>query len=284
MKLGVPSTALAISSYQPNRQASQLLRLALGSVEKFAPQADTHVFDAGSPNSKWRVKAAEFPNITFHSTRYIPRSWEQTSSRYRALRKALFMGPPRQGSVANGWTLDWAWSTLRNQGYSFFMTLQMDILFTSERTIPLLAKEAGRTGRFAAGVRLQPNLGKSEQVLHSLGCMWNTTVLEQLSEKFEPDFPNYDVGEKLSAAAAQLGFEFHALKSMNQARNPRVQSHLNSLFRGRCDAAFDKDDELLFLHLGRGIPKSSRFSKQGDPLANWREAFDHYVLEAESHV
>jgi len=284
MKLALPATALAISSYQPTRQSSELLRLALGSIQKFSPQAHTYVFDVGSPKSKWRVDPDEFPDVTFHSTSYIPKSWERTSSRYRAARKVFMMGPPRQGSIANGWTLDWAWEKLQNQGYKFFMTLQMDILLTSERTLPLLVKEAGKPGRFAAGVRRQLNLGKSEPILHSLGCMWNADVLEQLGEKFAPDFPDYDVGEKLSAAASRLGLDFYSLKSMSEARNPDVLTHLNSLFGGRSDAAFDNNEELLFLHLGRGIPKSMRFTKTRDPLANWREAYERYVVREKSHV
>ena len=153
----------------------------------------------------------------------------------------------------------------------------MDIMVTSPKTFPNLIEHAGKPSYFASGVREHPNLGDTHQILHALGCMRKASVLEESVGSFLPNFPYFDVGEKLSAQASQLSLEFHALRPICDVKNNAVTEHIGPLFVNRCDAGFDAEDNLLFLHVGIGIRKTSNFLGSTDPLSKWREAFEEYA-------
>lgn len=260
-------TALLVSSYQPNREASELLRIALRSIQKFASGCKVIVVDVGSPAHSWLVKESEFSEVTFRYESWFPKSWSGVSSAEKFARKSLRLDPPRRGSLVNGYTLNLGLETLQHSPrVEFFMTLQTDIMFTSNGLLDLLRNMA--TGDVAAaGVRGQSNFDKTEKTLHSLGCLWRQDVFTSLDTDFLPEFPSFDVGELAIHTARERGFQISSLLNSYSDK-----AHADQLDPSRSLWDFDKtysdSGDLVFLHLGRGIP-NSRSAKSNQRLTLW---------------
>ena len=74
------NTALVFASYQPNKISSDILRVALDSLEKInLANISVWVIDVGSPKSDYLVKQNEFKNFNFLYVNFTPTSWERTS-------------------------------------------------------------------------------------------------------------------------------------------------------------------------------------------------------------
>ncbi len=252
------SVALVISSYQPNENSSKLLRIAIDSMLRFKPDyADIWVVDVGSPNSEFKVVPKEYPSVNFIITDYTPRSWDGVSLRRKLLNKLLFKHPPRSGSYANAWTLDFAIRSFSDIQYSpkYFMTLQMDIMFTSEKTIPNILSLFGKNTA-AVGVLRQKNLSKNYDILHSLGCMWSYKVYTELGLSMKIDFPKFDVGEYAIVKAVKYGYDINNLECSYS--NPSIVDAFSDRYKNLpgVDRSIDDDGNVIFMHLGRGIPKS----------------------------
>jgi hypothetical protein len=245
-----------------------LLRIALRSIEKFAPDSKVIVVDVGSPLHSGLVRESEFREVAFRYEAWFPKSWFGVSAVEKITRKSLGLKPPRQGSLVNGYTLNLGLQTLEEiPEVDYFMTVQTDIMFTSHRLLDLLRNMV--TGNVAAaGVRGQSNFDKSEETLHSLGCLWRRDAFKSLSANFLPDFPNFDVGEHAIHLAREKGFQIASL--INSYSN---KSQTDQLDPSRSSWDFDKtyssSGELVFLHLGRGIPKSVK-ANSDERLTLWK--------------
>ena len=270
--------ALVISSYQPSDQSSDLLRTALRTMVMNGNGSDIFVFDVGSPRRLWGVKPYEFPEVNFFYSSHTPRSWDNTSRRFRFARRALLLGPPRNGSIANGWTLDWAYEVIRHLPYTHIMTLQMDVMFTDKTLVPELLSKFDETTA-AVGVRVQKNLGGAFTILHSLGCMWKKEALEVLPSTFQPYFPDFDVGEKLCLDASSLGWKLKHLEAARPASIANLAPDGSEALGPRVDRAYSSGGSLLFLHLGRGIPKTKRSSDAASALKTWHEVSKKFAPE-----
>lgn len=272
--------AFVISSFQPTPLASELLRIALTSITKFSPaNSKCYVFDTGSPRRRFLVHPDEFPTVSFHYSGVTPRSWERTSPRLRLARTLALLGPPRQGSIANGWTLDWALSNPEIQKSTYFMTLQMDVMFTSPSLIPEIMRHFS-DGAVAVGVREQLNLGKTDSILHSLGCMWLTKTFLEINTPFAPIFPDFDVGEFAIHVAKNEGNTISSLASKPLDDSSSDAKTVSNLLGDRVDTVYGGDgNELLFLHLGRGIPKTGGKTSKTTALNPWISAYKSFVVD-----
>lgn len=122
----------------------------------------------------------------------------------------------------------------------------------------------------AVGVRPQLNFDGSETTLHSLGCLWRTTVFRKLNETMLPDFPRFDVGERAISTALAAGFDFQGMPNtycdsllQNQVRDDRLR-------RLQADRTVDGQGEVLFMHLGRGIPTATGEKSGGETrIRDW---------------
>ena len=95
--------ALMISSYQPNRLGSDLLRIALNSMIRFkTADASVWVIDVGSSKSEFLVTPDEYPTVNFVITDFTPRSWQSTPPIRRLIKQILGFQAPRAGSFAHG--------------------------------------------------------------------------------------------------------------------------------------------------------------------------------------
>lgn len=246
-------TALIICSYQPNKNASDLLRCALDTLTYFNNnQYDIWVFDVGSPKKKYRVNETEYPSVNFVNYKKTPVNISYLSG-WRLYLKSIL--PPkylRNGSYINGWTIDYAISYFNKLNYKpkYFMTLQMDIMVCKQDWICDLYNIFGPdTG--AVGVRVQKNFNKKEEILHSLGCLWEFEKYKLTNQLFLPSFPDFDVGEKAISELKKLNYKINYLyNTYNKSVDWDILPTLS------IDKSYNSSKQLVFVHLGRGIIKS----------------------------
>lgn len=253
--------ALVISSFQPTAESSDILRIALSSIEHFTNQeVSVWVVDVGSPKHKNIVGKDEFDEVNFIVTDHTPlekRSYPLWRGDFPLWKRILGMEQPRNGSYANGWTLELACSTFRRINYEpkYMMTLQMDVMATADNWLEVLLSGFDKDV-IAVGVLKQLCFDKSENILHSLGCIWDYKKKSEPDTSFMPAFPNYDVGEKAIVNAKKSGFKIKALR--NTYSEPTLVDLLDDRFKNLpgVDRALDDKNNVVFMHLGRGIPKS----------------------------
>ena len=264
------SVALIISSHQPTPEASRLLRVAIeSSLSQEGVDFEVWVVDVGSPPAKHVVSSETYPEVKFLIRPTIPRTWRSQHVPGKGPRKVLsyFASPHRLGSYSNGWGLQWGIHEAvihRLKAPKYFMTLQMDVMFTSATALRyMMEKFDGDTA--AVGVRLQPSYGGSEKILHSLGCLWKSSAFLALNTTMLPDFPMFDVGENAISRALGSGFNIKSLE--NTYSNATLVEKLEDrrYQNMQADRSIDEEGRVVFMHLGRGIPLSTMKGQAGAP-------------------
>ena len=253
-------TAIILASYQPNKIASDILRVALNSLSKIdLDNCSVWVVDIASPNSENLVKHSEFTKFNFLYVNFLPQDFNKN-----VLKKILdFFNFPkkREGSFINSWSIHFALNYFKNINYDpkYFLTLQTDIIFTSYNILKnLRAKLEQNKNLIAAGFREQPNLGKRYKILHSLGCMWNYDLFKKLNLNLYPKFPDFDLAEYAIAKSLDKGYKTYSLKNAriekSLIKNIKEDKYLK--LGDGVDICLDENSDVVFLHLGRGISKS----------------------------
>ena len=253
------TVALVVSTFQQNEKSSELLRVAIDSMLRFKPDyADIWIVDVGSPAYDFKVTPIDYPTVNFIITDFTPRSWDGISWRRKLLNKLLFNQVPRTGSHANAWTLDIALKSFDALKYdpAYFMTLQMDVMFTNSNLILNLLNKFNNNV-IAVGVRKQKNLSGEYEILHSLGCMWKMDFYKDLELSMKTNLPYFDVGEHAIYKATSHGYKIDSLKCSYS--NPEILNKLADKYikLSGTDRTINQDNEVVFMHLGRGISKSS---------------------------
>jgi hypothetical protein len=157
-----------------------------------------------------------------------------------------------------------------NYNPSFFMTLHMDVMFTNQETINKLRQKLLNKEYIACGVRDQMNLGNEYKILHPLGCMWNYNLFKDLNLNFMPKFPKFDVGEK--AVADSLDKNLKIFGYENSRNNKFLFDKIDNKYKSlkSVDICVDENYNVIFLHLGRGILKSSnKYKKNTFTTIDW---------------
>lgn len=267
--------AAVIASWQPNALASELLRVAYSSLRLFSSQSiSIWIVDLGSPKSRHFIGPDALPEANFILSSARPRTWNVPAGRGGQVRKYLGMNPTVNASFANGYSLAIAFQHLvrLRRRPRLAMTMDMDTMITSSQMIEdLIESVSGNV--IAAGVREQPSMGGTHQILHCLGCMWDLNTLFSLETTFLPDFPMFDNGEKAVADAIDRGYEIRSFP--NTYSDPRLAEKIENprLQELRVDRTLDSSGEVGFLHLGRGVSKSSSRGLQSE-LATWNQIWN----------
>ena len=155
----------------------------------------------------------------------------------------------------------------------------MDVMVTAENWLEVLLTKFDKDV-IAVGVLKQLCFDKSEEILHSLGCIWDYQKFKLLNTSFMPEFPNYDVGEKAIVNAKNSGFKIKALR--NTFSESTLVNVLDEEFKDLpgVDRALDDKNNVLFMHLGRGIAKSDgTYEKKGKTtVEDWIEFYQKNIL------
>ncbi len=255
---------IVVVSYQQNLTAAELLRTCIRSIKTFTPEKhELWVVDNNSPreNLNWLM---DWPDINLALNRTEPLPMEGRGDRNDSLAE------PSQcnwGSYANAVGLEIA-VRLMDRGVRFFMSLHMDALPCRSGWLSFLkSKVTGKIG--AAGVRLDRSR-VTEGVLHVLGYMVDFQLFKKLNLDFFPKLPGLDVGDQVTIKLREAGYQVFACPNTIWQPDLATRIPLSSPFRElHVDRAFDDEGNLMFLHLGRGVRRSSGLHSKGISTEEW---------------
>ncbi len=139
----------------------------------------------------------------------------------------------------------------------------------------------------AAAFRRDPN---RVHALHIGGLLLDFTLFEPLQMSFLPNMrqeryrnmPEYDVGDQITLKLREHGFEVYV--SPNTFDDPESSERIgpSSPFRLLpCDRAFDDDEDVFYLHMGRGTPKAVGTYPRNTSKVNpeqWIEFAEEHLL------
>lgn len=270
LQMPIDAPRLVIVSYMPTFQAREILRVALQAIQHCTPEPhEIWVVDNNSPleNRQW---LKEYPNINvvFNHTEPIPpgeRSWLSPKK-----------NQIERGSYANAIALELGARLIPPQS-RYFMALHMDTMPCRKGWLSFLLSKL-EDGVAAAGVRMD-RARTAEGVLHVLGYIVNFQLFCQLHLDFFPQLPQYDVGDKVTVNLRKAGYGIFACA--NTLWQPEMTEKIpegSPLRTFHVDRSFNDDGEIIFLHLGRGVRKSSSDVVKGVTAEEWISFADEYIL------
>lgn len=268
-------TRLLVVSYLPNEQALDILKTCIASIQKNTPiPHEIWVVDNHSPapyaNQLRHIKGI---NLVLSHTEPLPAEarkrwfWQQERSHQEKW---------EWGSYANAIGLEIA-VRLIDPTTTHIMTLHQDTAATHPDWLGYLhSKMTDRVG--AVGVRMQTNRDP-QGILHILGCLIDFQIFKRLQLNFFPDLPRYDVGDLVTVHLRQQGYQVAA------CRNIFIQPELahllpvdSPLLHSHMDCVLNDENDIIFLHMGRGVRKSQGISNTGLTPENWVAMIQEHVL------
>ena len=274
--------ALVIASYQPNKKASDLLRIALKSIIiNTVIDHSIWVIDVASPRHDFIVKPEEFEKVNFVYLGHFPIKFSKSLLKriIKSLIKLKFnKSLLRNGSYINSWSLNYAKTLFESINYlpKYLMTLQMDVMVTKKGWLKNDMLSKFKKGTIAVGVRGQLCYDKTIAILHSLGCIWDYHLFLENNLDFNDLLPKYDVSEYAIVKAKNLGFSIIPL--INSFTNKIEFKYDDPFDKYTYDRTFNDNKEIIFIHLGRGIKNSEDkiFDKNFIGLKEWNQVFKYY--------
>lgn len=272
----VEAPRLVVVSHLPNETAVELLSATLDALDRFTEEAhELWVVDNNSPE-RYLDALVQRPNINLVLNRTEPLPPDERSA------KSSHAENPSQeewGSYANALALELAVRLIDPQS-RYLMTLHMDSVPCRTGWLGfLLSKIQGDVA--AAGVRLD-RTRTPEGVLHVLGFIVDFQIFRSLALDFFPELPEIDTGDKVTIGLRLAGYEVFACP--NTVWEPELveaipaSSPLRDL---HADRSFDDDGNVIFLHLGRGIRRTTGEHTKGTTVEQWLRTLTDSVLGPE---
>jgi hypothetical protein len=273
----VEAPRVVIVAYQPTQQAQALLRTCLDSIRSNTPQPhEVWVIDNNSPlaHTTWLYERDDI-NVVLNRTEPIPpekRKW------YAQIlgRLTKHYNQRTWGSYANAIGLEIAVRLIEPQS-RYLMTLHMDTMVCHPNWLAFLqSKLVGNIA--AAGMRLDHGR-TSEGVLHVLGYLVDFQIFRRLKLNFFPALPKFDVGDRVTVELRKAGYTVFSCR--NAFTDPEVEELFpasSPLKQLSIDRVFDDVGNLIFLHLGRGVRKSSGDPSRGLSIEEWVRLADETLL------
>lgn len=227
---------LVIVSYQPNKNASELLELCIKSIKKFTDtDYELWIVDNNSPqeNIKW-LDIVEDINIAYIRT------------------------DPKEGggSYANALALEVA-AKLIYPGTKYFMSFHEDTVVCRYGWLKyMLSKFDYKTK--AAGFRLT-RARVPDGVLHVCGYMIDFQFFKKNNLSFLPQLPQLDVGDKIICEIKKSGFKIFS--TPNTFDDASLAESIPETLAARnlnVTRSFNDKNEIIYMHLGRGVPKAEK--------------------------
>jgi ubiquinone/menaquinone biosynthesis C-methylase UbiE len=266
---------LIIVSYLPNPTACDVLRVCIQSIQHYTPEPhEVWVIDNHSPR-KHLAWLRNWPGINVGFSRTSPVPPEARGGLWRSYRNTA--AQLAWGSYANATALELA-VRLIDPHTHYVMTLHMDTMPCREGWLSYLQSHLdGNTA--AAGARMD-RIRTSQGVLHVLGYIVDFQLFQHLELDFWPKLPQYDVGDQVTVRLREAGYKVFAcpntLWEPQRIETIPDSSPLRSL---HVDRSFDSKGNVIFLHLGRGVKKSSGQHETGITPEEWVRFAEAYLLE-----
>lgn len=252
---------------------------AIRSIFRHTPQPfELWVVDNASPPEQveW-LRALEGVNVVLNHTPPVPP--DQRGWRVRVgLRRVRADQQMKVGSYANAIGLElgaWAIDPAARQ----LFVMHNDVLALRDNWLPYL--QSRLTERVRAAAVLRDTAQRRIGALHISGLLFDFTLFRQLDMSFFPDLPRLDVGDGVTAALREHGYEEFACR--NTYTEPDLVSWIpadDPLRHLHADRAFDDERNVIFAHLGRGTPKSlGAYDKPGKTYPEqWLAYAEEFVL------
>jgi hypothetical protein len=262
---------IVVVAVQPTSTAMEILRLCIRSIQCFTPEPhELWVIDNNSPtaNVQW-LSESENINVVLNRTEPLPA--EATAQETRTTE------PESQsswGSYANAIGMEIAVRLIDSQSRCL-VSLHMDSMPCRAGWLSFLRSKMNN-GVAAAGVRMD-RTRNPEGVLHVLGLAVDFQQFRRLGLDFFPDLPSADVGDRITAELREAGFRVFGCENTIWNESLVGQIHPDSRMRNLpADRSFDDAGNVIFLHLGRGVRRSSGTDLKGRGVKEWIDfAKDH---------
>lgn len=248
---------IIIVSYQPNETASELLRLCIKSIKKFTEtDYELWVVDNNSPEDKikWLDKIDDI-NVVYIRTE-----------------------PQGEASFANGLALETAIKLIDSKT-QFLVTLHEDTVVCRYGWLEyLLSKLDNKTK--AAGFRLT-KARVPEGVLHVCGYMIDFQTFKKLSLNFLPQLPEFDIGDKVIYDLKNKDFTiFTTPNTFDDESLVTLIPKTLGIHNLNVTRAFNDKNEIIYMHLGRGIPKAKGEYKNKEKSSSeqWIDYIKRYLF------
>lgn len=264
---------LVIVSYQPNTQSQHILRTCIQTIQRYTPEPhELWVVDNNSPHNHadWLLEWNNINVVLNHTEPCLPDDRStQTQPKQRTQQE--------NGSYANAVALELALRLIDPESH-YMMTLHMDTMPCRTGWLSYLLSKLDDNVA-AAGVRMD-TARTTEGVLHVLGYIVDFQRFQQLHLNFWPHLPQYDVGDLVTVRLREAGYRVFACP--NTLWQPDLIETLpaDSPFRSlHVDRAFDDEGNVIFLHLGRGVQKSSGKYQRGATPQAWVQFAEQHLLQ-----
>lgn len=260
---------LVVVSYLPNAQAPDILRTCLKTIQKFTPEAhELWVIDNHSPriHSAWLSRWPGI-NVVFNFTEPVP-------PENRSLLKRLFQKQSKWGSYANAIALEIATRVI-DPDTRYFMSLHMDTMTCRNGWLSFLMSKIDNHIA-AAGVRMD-RARTPAGVLHVLGLLVDYQKLKYLNLNYFPQLPKFDTGDLITIGLRKNGYDVYACT--NTLWQPELINKIpesSPLRHFDVDRSFDDDNNIIFLHLGRGVGKTLHSTMHGVTAKAWVKFAEDY--------
>jgi len=257
------STKLIVVSYLPNKITRKILAICLKSIQAYTPEEyELWVVDNNSPMTSvnWLYKFPDI-NVVFNRSRHI-----------------------QMASYNNGVGLELA-SYIINNKTQYIMTLHQDTMVCKNGWLSIMLSKMDNRIK-AVGVRMD-TARVPEGTLHILGCLIDFQILKKLNLSFLPHLPNYDTGDLAISGFRKAGFDIFAFpNTLHDLSLIQLIPNNSPLKRLRVDRTFDENNQVFFLHLGRGVVKTEkRGDFKGKTLPReWIKFGEKYILSGLSVV
>ena len=293
------TTKVLIPVFITNPTNKNVTRICIESLNKFSKQdVEIWVIDNNSPNiySKWLVKLSKELDFNLILNRTEPvNPFISPQPRGMAIMKywGIFNSTlnryyrgyqSKDGSYANAIGLELGIRYIDQNSESIF-TMHNDTLVTKTSWLNYFKNKLNDNVK-AAAFRIDP---RRVNAIHIAGMLIDYSVFKSLDMSFLPNMrreryanmPEYDVGDQVSIKLREQGYEvFYAPNTFNDSSLTNLIKENSPFDKLACDRCFDEDNEVFYMHLGRGTHKSDGTYKSKNKTTTAEE----WVQFAEKHL
>lgn len=256
-KTSVEAPRIIVVSYQPNHQTSKLLQLCMDSIIKFTDSPyELWIIDNNSPldNIKW-LDNYKNVNIAFIRT-----------------------NQNLEGSFANALALEVGAKLIEPES-KYLLSFHEDIVVCRYGWLSYLQSKINQNIR-AAGFRLT-KARVPEGVLHVCGYLIDFQLFKKLGLSYMPELPAFDVGDKAIYELRKNGYDIFATpNTFDDHKLEDIISDNLMVKNLNTTRAFNDKNEVIYMHLGRGVPKTeNNYVKKGPAtFEQWEDYVNFYLF------
>ncbi len=281
----VDSIKILIPTFLLSEEGFDIARLCVASIKRHSiVPYEIWLIDNNSPE-KYFLRLHEIAGINIIRNNREPVNHRRLSSLKKAI--SLFGGRKNysqlsDGSYANAIALEIGMQII-NSATPYVMAMHSDTLAVKSDWLQYLYSKIDDNVRAVGCVSDNIRIN----ALHISGLLFDfqlfkklgLTMLPNIDQVLTKDLPEYDVGDSVTFFFQKHGYSIY--RCSNTHNIPEISSWIEdeSIYDIPVDRSFDDSREVIFLHLGRGTPKSvNDYRKKGRVLADEWIALGNQLL------